>query len=260
MILLGALIVVARRTAVPPPARGPVVDSQSNCETVRSRYRASITPFQVCTRDDECVAERRDGVRSGLDGCARFRRTDAKLGESVDPLEQAWLDRGCAQLFMTCSAPRRAQCAAGACTELPPEPVPRTWRRVEHSGFTGPRFSFFVPPELVREKVMGEDSEVGAFEGPRYRLELEYGDYSPMLVARADDGETQLHDEPATIDGVAARLVAMRTSSGEILSGAYFAEVPSISREKPKLVIYARCKAEADCSDVGTIARSLEFH
>jgi hypothetical protein len=217
-------------------------------------------PFQTCTRDDDCMAERRAGVRSGLDGCARFRRADAKLGDVVEPLEGAWLDRGCAQQFMTCSAPRRAQCKAGTCAELPPDPVPRTWGRVEHVGFTGPRFSFFVPPELVREDVIGEDSEVGAFQGPRYSLSYDYGDYSPTLVAKTDEGETALHTESATIDGVSANLVAMRTRDGEILSGVHFPEAPSISRAKPGLTLFARCKTEADCVEATTIARSIEFH
>jgi hypothetical protein len=260
VILVGALVAVSRRVAEPPVHRGPLVDSQANCQAVATRYQASLLPFQTCTRDDECVAERRDGVRSGLDGCARFRRADARLGDAVDPLEHAWLDRGCAQLFMTCPGPRRAQCAAGKCAELPPEPVPRTWRREQHTGFTGPRFSFFVPPDLVRKDVIGEDSEVGAFEGPSFDLEYEYGDYSPSLIAKPDDEEIQLRNEATTIAGVPARLVALRTRSGDIVSGAYFAELPSLSREKPALVIYARCKTEADCADGVNIARSLEFH
>jgi len=259
-ILLVALGYASRQVAAPPKPRGPVVDTEANCETVRARYVAELTRHRACTRDEECIAEQRGGVRSALDGCARFRRADAPLGDVVDPLEKAWLDRGCAQRFMTCSVPRRAQCAAGKCAELPPPPVPREWRRMEHVSWTGPSFSFFVPPDLVREKVIGEDSEVGAFTGPRYELEYDYGDYSNTLLPDPGGGDKGLHDEAVTIDGLRANLRTLRLESGAILSGVYFEETPAAKPTKPRLVLYARCKTAKDCEDAFTIARSLEFH
>ncbi len=260
VLLVLALVVASRRRGHPTlPPHEPLVDAQASCETLHARYRAALAPLAACTRDEECMADRRDGVRSGLEGCARFRRVDAKLSEVVDPLESEWLAGGCAKSFLTC-APRHAQCVSNVCVERPPAPLPRTWRRVQHDSWVGTRFSFFVPPDLVRKEFGGDDGEGGGFVGPRYELVYEYGDYSPSLDAHTDEGETELSREPVLITGVAGNLIVSRTRDGSFRSGIQIPEIPAVGRGKQRLTLWARCKTKSDCADLPLIARSIELH
>jgi hypothetical protein len=260
-LLLVALVVASRRSEAPPPKPGPVVQAQPSCETLRAQYLAALAPLQTCTRDDECVTDRRDGVRSGLEHCARFRRGDALLDAVVDPLERAWLGRGCAHAFMTCK-PRRAQCNAGRCAELPPDPVPRTWRRAEHASYMGEaRFSFFVPPGFTKLKTASTDSEGGAWEGPSNELlYYEYGDYSPNLEPNVADGESTLSRQAVTISGAKANLIVTRIGERRVRSGIQFPEVPAINPGKQRLTMWSECATLADCADIPIIVRSIELH
>jgi hypothetical protein len=238
-------------TAPPAPPAAPL-PPPPDCDALRASYRAALEPTDSCKTDDECIAERRDGVVSGLDGCMRFRRRDAELSE-LARFEQAWVRAGCAKTFITCGE-RRAQCLAGRCAERPPDGLPRSSRRVDANG----KFSFVVPPDVVQKEAQGEDSYVGLFEGPRYTLTFDYGEYGTAL-----DGEDVkvLRREKTIISGVEAMLIASRNRDGLVYSGVHFANIPAVGRGNGlRLTLWATCKKLDDCADVPIIARSIELH
>jgi hypothetical protein len=259
-------------TPAPPAKPSAVVDTRGHCDTIAARYRRALRPFQACNADDDCLAEPRAKFFSGLDRCARFRRKDAtpETLADVDALEKAWLGRGCSSLYLTCRE-ERAQCKQGICAELPPEPLPRTYRRV----WSGNAFSFFVPPDLAEDNVEGEDSVVGAFTGPKMRLSYDYGRYSNPLESENDDGgppmDRILSRKEVTLSGRPAVLVTMEEllmqPTPYFLSGVHFPKVPvafpSLSLgggDEAKLTMTATCDAPADCASAEGIFRSIEFH
>lgn len=222
------------------------------CDDLRTRYRALLTPLASCATDDECLAERRDGLPSGLDGCMRFRRRNAPTTEA-DGIERTWLARGCAKKYVTCGD-RRAQCLDGQCRERPPDGLPRTSRRIDANG----KFSFVAPPDLVQEDVRGEDSYVGQLTGPRYTLRWDYGDYGTSLEGDA----TVIRREKTTISGVKAELIASKaTSSRRFYSGVQFYDIPAAGRGgSVRLTLWADCEKLEDCADIPIIARSIELY
>ncbi|HEX7600790.1 MAG TPA: hypothetical protein VF316_04255 [Polyangiaceae bacterium] len=274
LVGVGLAVVVARRThsdaPAPPTTPSALVDTREHCDAIASRYRRALLAQQACQFDEDCEAESRGRFYSGLDRCARFRRKDAtpeSLAEA-DSIASAWLDRGCSSLFLTCRQ-ERAQCKHGTCAELPPEPLPRTHRRV----WCGNAFSFFVPPEVIEEKAEGDDSIVGAFAGPKMRLSYDFGRYSNSLASESVDGRAPVDEilsrKEVTLSGTPGVLVTMRVLSPQrarFLSGVHFPKVAvsepymSLGREDARLTMMATCDALADCAPAEGIFRSIEFH
>lgn len=244
------------RAVVPAPAP---VSTPVDCDVLLARYRAALANVQTCTQDDECVADERGKVWSALDGCTRFRRRDADLARTLDPLEAAWRAQACSQSdYMTC-APARAQCSAGRCGELPRDPIPRDWRRVTHRG----KFSFFVPADAEENKgIHGEDSEVGEWKTPRSTIDFDYGQYGTNIEGSAAEGDVVLTREPITVGDSNGMFTLTRTHEGVFLAGVHFRELEnSISRYERVLTLWAECKKRTDCETEGrTIVRSLELH
>jgi hypothetical protein len=273
---IGVAVAFHRRTPpttpAPPAKPSVVVDTREHCDTIAARYRGALLPLQACNADDDCLAEPRAKFFSGLDRCARFRRKGAapEALADVDALEKAWLVRGCSSLYLTCRE-ERVQCKQGACAELPPEPLPRTYRRV----WSGNAFSFFVPPELAEESAQGEDSVVRAFKGPKMRLSYDHGQWSNPLESENDDGGPRmdriLSRKEVTLSGRPAVLVTMEVllmrPTPYFLSGVHFPRVPvavpSLSLgggDEAKLTMTATCDVLADCASAEGIFRSIELH
>jgi hypothetical protein len=171
-----ALVLWRHRPQATPTPAGPRVPDPARCATLASRYEAAWREANSCTQDDECAVTPRGRFWADLDGCARFGPRAASLA-SVDSLAQSWLAEGCATTFADCagSAPVAAQCRGGSCVELPPAPIPADWVRLSPDRL----FTFFVPPEVQRRRVVMEDSIGFAFEGPRFAFDIEYGQYAP---------------------------------------------------------------------------------
>jgi hypothetical protein len=259
-------------TKSPIPARAvsrairrvPAPD-ESQCAKLATRYQDTLSLIQTCETDADCVAETRGTFWSGLDGCGRYRRADAELSAlaSVATTEQAWLDHGCAHEFITCR-PVRAQCAYGLCAERPPDPCPPSYRRV----WQGTVFSFFVPRELEKERVMGTDSIVGRWTGPRYVLDYDFGQYSNSLRNEPDYDYLKYERRAVTIGGLPAAIVHARARSGEtpFRYGVYFAQLPPVQAsytfrsEGNALSMIMDCKTAEDCAEGDAIFRSIEFH
>lgn len=231
----------------------------ADCDALVVRYRAALDTLQTCAGDDECVADERGKVWSALDGCARFRRRDADLARSLEPLESAWLARGCSRsIYMTC-APERAQCRAGRCAELPREPIPRDWRRITHRG----KFSFFVPADAAQDKdVRGEDTEVGEWKTPRTTINFDYGQYGTNIQGSTSEGNTLLRREPVTVGDSKGFLVLTRMRESSFIAGIHLPELGnSISRYESVLTLWTSCTKRTDCEAEGLLtARSLELH
>ena len=265
---VGLAIAFGRRTHpdvdAPPAGPSALVDTREHCDAIAASYRQALRGHQACSTDDDCMVEPRAKLVTGLDRCARFRRKDAPLAD-VDALEKVWLDRGCASSYLTCRQ-ERAQCIHGTCAELPPDPLPRTYRRV----WCQDSFSFFVPPDLIEEKVQGEDSVVGAFSNPKMHLSYDFGRYSNPLESENRDGgpivdrmisrqEVTLSDAPAVL--VTKEVFWTTRATPAFISGVHFPRVPVMGGgEGTRLTIMAICDDLADCARAEGIYRSIEFH
>lgn len=276
LVGVGITVAIARRGApsAPSPSASPsaVVDTREHCDTIARRYRRALAGQQACQVDEDCMAEARGWYFAGLDRCARFRRRDATPASmaEADGLATAWLDRGCSSTVLTCRE-ERAQCRQGVCAERPPEPLAPSYRRV----WCHDSFSFFLPADMVAEKVAGEDSIVGAFAGPKMRLSYDYGQFSNPLESENEDGgppmDRILSRKEVVVSGTPAVLVTMEVllmrPTPFFRSGVHFPRVavsePSLSlggRADAKLTMEATCDVLADCEPAEGIFRSIELH
>ena len=138
-----------------------------------------------------------------LDGCARATKRTAHVAEA-DRLAQLWLGAGCSDWFEECPAPPRdAICRAAQCVERPPEGVPRDWVRVDLDRLGW----MYLPPDMTRVPVQGEDSLAIEFDGDTATLTFDIGQYSPLLYdPSAEGGARSSGITHETIGGRAASL------------------------------------------------------
>lgn len=269
LALVGAGTALVWQDVSPPSAAPPdagvdarakvLVDTAEHCEAIRTSYVTALAPFQRCERDEECVAERREGVLSGLEGCARYHRVDAGL-DAVEAIASSWLGHGCAHAFMTC-APRRARCVQHTCVELPPPGVPPTWRRYEHRSMIAPGsgFSMFLPPEYGQVNREGDDGEGGRFTGATHELDYELDEYAPFVEAKTAEGEVSVTKEESLVNGRPAVFQVVRTTKAKVFSGVHFALDLLDARRPTGLSIFASCETVEECADVATIGHSVEI-
>ena len=267
---LGVGVVRLRaRTPAPPPsepvvaAPAPSVLSEASCQELGTRYLRLADTLRACTQDDECVAEPRGPQFAALDGCPRYRRRDASTAE-LEPLEQRWLQSACVSSFVTTCEARPVQCLAGRCVERPPEPIPRDWKRHDAQNV----FTFFAPPALEDQKMMGTDSLANDLAGPPGLLSYEYGPYTRTLEGKdtpAGYGKTT-RAEVMLLAGQKARFVSYRGPKNEALVGVYFPTVPKPSWPRPgtgegesSLRLSLTCKGDCEATFL-MVAHSLEFY
>jgi len=177
VVLAAATVFVVQRRAsrrgdaAPPPPSQPQVLPAAACKQLVEDYHARLARTRACTRDDECVAEPRGHYMTGLDGCARFVVPSKEL-LAADGVAERWKAGGCADAFRTCLPPRPAICDERLCAELPPDGLPRSWRRQELPGV----LTFFAPGDVVDiglDGMIPEDSWITRF-GNRADIELTF--------------------------------------------------------------------------------------
>jgi hypothetical protein len=109
--------------------------------------------------------------------------------------------------------------------------------------------------------VVGEDSEVGEWELPKYTCQFDFGQYGTNIQGSPDEGDVTVHHAPLVIGDSVGDVVTTKTTHGTVYSGVHFAELKnSLSHYESVLTLWIRCKNEADCKDGQIIARSLELH
>ncbi len=178
------------------------------CAHLASRYHAELAATADCTADAECTTAPRGRFFMALDGCARATRRTASLAEA-DRLAKAWLGAGCSDWFEECPAPRDAICRAGRCSERPPDGVPLDWVLVDLDRLG----SMYLPPDMKRVPVQGEDSIAIEFAGATATLDFDIGAYSPQLEDPSADGAARsiTHE---TIHGRTAALGHLQRADG----------------------------------------------
>jgi hypothetical protein len=251
---LGTLGRQSSRNATPSASAKPLVLTPEACSELRRRYTAALDSATSCTRDDECVAELRDRQWFSLDHCFRFVHRGASELGAANAFANQWYEGGCASDYDTCRMPPPAQCFEGHCRELPPNGLPRDWRRQR----VGWLYSLFTPPD-TRVTSGGEDSIVRSFEHEGFRLSADYGQWSG--VGPEEDSGAKL--EERLIDG---RKVTIESTAKAITFWAgNMPPCPAnrcglMSFGQNRLTFYAECSTADACQTVRRVVDTLEIY
>jgi hypothetical protein len=263
-----AFVLRPRAPAVPPlqiSAATPAILTAKQCGALQAQYTQLLEPMRACHVDDDCVAEPRAQQHWDLDGCGRYRARSTSV-EPLDAIERQWQQGACMEGYVAECKPVRAQCLEGRCEELPPDPLPRTWKRVMAHG----RFSMFVPRDFIDEKAIGQDSLVGSYAAPLGALHYDYGEYSNRLEGDdmpngEADAPRKTRSEPVTIAGQHARFVTWRGTTA-VHAGLYISFVPRPGNpaifdvgSRTRLQMTLSCASDCEAT-FHQIARSIEFY
>jgi hypothetical protein len=254
----------AARAAAPPPAR-PVPPEPGVCKAFEGRYDEAWGAQNHCERDDDCLAERRGELFTGLDRGARYRPRAADT-RGADALAAEWLAAGCAREYALAEPAPVAVCREGRCDQRPPANLPASWRRVD----VGHAFDLYLPPELVEAKVHPEDSYVRVWRSERLGVSLDYGYYSNQLDDPPDPQHKVGAREQTTIGGQPAflRVTEIPPRPGRAAQpwtslGVHFAHVPPSPRsyysEQAGLSVFVSCAGKPPCPEGELILRSIVF-
>lgn len=260
-----------------PALAPPVVSARLAplaCVQLAADYHVALDKARLCTRDEDCVAERRGQLMTGLDGCARFAVPSKDL-LVADDRAQRWQGGGCAGDYRLCGAPRPAICEAHLCAEKPPESVPRSWRRLALPGV----FTFFAPADVVDiglGDLLPDDSWVTRFGNNRFELSFDVQGFRTVSEAEPEGGIPQSTDgrivrgEEILLGGSRARLdltVPFDGAAGGPFNISVWApHVPSqvargnmySARGAVAVGIRSRCATSKDCDELMKVLLSFE--
>ena len=263
-----------REDGVPllPAPQQPQVLPAASCKRLFDDYHAKLDRTRVCTLDEECIAEPRGQYMTGLDGCAR-QVVPSKDLLVADQIAERWKAGGCAGSFRTCAPPRPAICDERLCVEMPPEGLPRSWRRRELPGV----LSFFAPGDVVDIGLDGipEDSWITRF-GNRAGIELSFDIMRWDGDVPAEGGipprETHgilVRTVDLAIGAAPARLDVEREEDtdaggpfGVFFWAPYVKAVPEPSSPlmnggTVSVSVHAGCRTTAECDALVTILRTI---
>lgn len=141
-------------------------------------------------------------------------------------------------------------------TPEPPATVAEPWVRIE----AGAVFSFTAPPATRGGPAQGEDSFVGAYEGPGFWLGFDYGPYSGAFRDDAIDdarfvGPATL--EKLTIDGRAAQILtgpAVGAGECDLVSDLFI-----VGPTKAQNLFVTACLDAQSRADVRRLYESIRF-
>lgn len=266
-VAAGAVFMLSRRPPRPEPARAsaPKLPSgfgdPARCAELTKSYKAALDEVNHCESDNECAVELRGEIWFGLDGCARFKGSALSFAKP-DAIAKQWAEGGCAKDYELCSRAPEVMCRKGRCLEKPPSPLPDTWIRYD----VARAFSFYLPPEMVKEDVRGEDSIVRQWKSDRISLGLDYGAWSNSLEIFEEERPFVLEERRIEIDGKKAKLVVLRNPQGPGFQAAvHFPEVPGcppgmcLQSGPTKLTVWAACEERSDCDAAIMAYRSIVF-
>jgi len=266
----GLLVVVAlvprilhRSVSTAASTTPPSPLSPWECYSLAKRYAADWQQVNRCTSDEDCIATPVPGALVRLDRCARYGPRSADAG-AAEAQAQAWLAGGCAKDFDACVSVPEPVCRQGRCTDRPPPPVPAGWYRAEVEG----TFALFLPPDLVEQHMMGEDSIELGWGSERMTVRLDYGPWS-MRVDTPPSPRVSL--EEITVGGEPAKLRITRPApqppgtrreprTEVAVNFPRVVGAPSSRYPVARLTVVIECKGLAPCPDAEAIARSIHFY
>ena len=131
---------------------------------------------------------------------------------------------------------------------------PPNWIRVNVKNV-----SFYIPGDMKKAPVRGEDSIVEMYQNNRIVLSYDYGRFSDSLK---DKSENESYSERTEeIGGKQARIVSYRheTSFYPSFSNVLAIHFADVGNGDNKLTIFARCRTGADYATVEKIFKTIQF-
>lgn len=134
---------------------------------------------------------------------------------------------------------------------------PPDWHRIEVANV----FSLLAPADTKHVPGQGADSLIGAFEGPRFALNFDYGAYSNSL-GHIENG-VDYRAEQMTIDGEAATFVTAdihaRDPQRPHFIGIHFPDLGHSAVGTTKLTISGALASPTDIDTVRSMFTSIRF-
>jgi hypothetical protein len=261
LIAVGGLAFKMRPRPEPPQPEFRVLLKAPECAALAADYRVSLAPLRKCGSDGDCVAEKRGGMTSGLDGCVRI------LSRGADPtaanvIANDWITGGCAMSFRSCKQPRAPICEEGKCVEGPPEGVPHSWQRRELLGL----LTFWTPKDMTEDRVLGEDSWVSQFSSDDLEIhfDVQHTHEPDAALPELRAGETALYMTLLDVDGIIGQLTRVKRADGKPAVQVLFPYFPAAPEAAYTSGVagfvegWAECKDDAQCAIVERIFKSIE--
>ncbi|MBK8258622.1 MAG: hypothetical protein IPK82_38925 [Polyangiaceae bacterium] len=240
-----------RGTPAPMAGMGavrPLADPE-RCAVLKREYDASTTVLTSCSSDAQCTSETRGGAFFGLEGCHRFRNREVSAAR-LDPIEEMWMREGCATSFELCPPAPPAVCTQGQCAELPPEPIPRSWRREGDAGL----FFFYVPAGVHRIDAGGLDTDLAVYRGNGIEITTEVGQYAPAPTEEHEGRVVTIGGQQAEVTR-SSRNMTVVFDLNDLCKNTNCAFV-GVDR---RLSLRARCESQESCEDAWISLSSVHF-